>query len=314
MVTSLSMIRPCHLPELELFRPSSLDGVFALLEEGAHVLAGGTDLLMWASQRGQPRKLVWIGHINELRAFDVDGERLQVGANVTLGELIRSVAFRHAAPAVADGVQLIGSVQLRNQATLLGNVCTASPAGDSLPGLLVHDAQVEIANPTGQRRKLALGNFLVGPGRTALSRGELAVAVSLRRLQANEASAYRRHTERQALDLAFASVAARLAFEADAYTVASARLALGAVGPTALIAADAAATLVGYPLTEERRSTCAAVAAETCKPISDFRASADYRRQLVKVLVGDVITEIQQRAQIFKRKENGQWRNSYTCE
>ncbi len=98
---------------------------------------------------------------------------------------------------------------------------------------------------------------------------------------------------------------ARLAFEADGYTVAGARVALGAVGPTALVAVEAAESLVGRPLTGETKSICAAIAAETCKPISDFRASADYRRQLVKVLVEDVIGEIEQRARIFIPNEEG---------
>jgi len=306
MAVPNSKIRPFHLPELKLFRPSSIDGVFGLLERGARVLAGGTDQLILASRHGAPRKLAWIGGIDALKACNTDRERLRVGAGVTLGELIRSSDFRRSAPAVADGAQLIGSVQLRNLATLLGNVCTASPAGDTLPGLLVHDAHVEISAPANRHRRLALQDFLVGPGDTALSQNELATGVSLRPLQANEASAYRRHTERQALDLAFAGVAARLAFEADGHTVAGAHLALGAVGPTALLAEDAATILVGYPLTKERRAACAAAAAETCKPISDFRAGADYRRQLIRVLVGDVLSEVERRAGIRTRGQDNQ--------
>jgi len=296
MGTLASTIRPCHLPELELFRPSSIEDIFELLKDGARVLAGGTDLLLWASQRGQPRKLAWIGNIEALRGFTVDGDQLQIGAGVTMGELIRCAAFRRAAPALADSAQLVGSVQLRNQATLLGNVCSASPAGDTLPALLVHEAQVEIAGSPGQHRQIPLHDFLLTPGQTALAPGELALGVSLRGLQANEMSAYRRHTERRALDLAFASVAAQLTFETDGYTVAGAHLALGAVGPTALVAVEAAEALVGHALTEERKSICAAIAAETCQPISDFRASADYRRQLVEVLTGDVIDELEQHA------------------
>ncbi len=300
MDSQVSIIRPCHLPELELFRPSTIDGVFEFIKEGARVMAGGTDLLLWASQQGQPRRLVWIGNVGSLHGFTVDGERLHIGACVTQGELIRCAAFCRAAPAVADGVQFVGSVQLRNQATLLGNVCSASPAGDTLPALLVHEAQVEIAGAPGQIRHLSLDSFLLGPGKTMLAPGELVSGVSLCGLQANEMSAYRRHTERQALDLACASVAARLAFETDGYTVAGARLALGAVGPTALVAIEAAESLVGRPITGETKSNCATIAAETCKPISDFRASADYRRQLVKVLVEDVISELEQRTRFCK--------------
>ncbi|MCP4471482.1 MAG: hypothetical protein GY815_12515 [Gammaproteobacteria bacterium] len=305
MGSQVSIIRPSYLPEIELFRPSSIDGVFECIKDGARVLAGGTDLLPWASQHGQPRKMVWIGNVEPLHGFSVDDERLQIGACVTQGELIRCADFRRAAPAVADSVQFVGSVQLRNQATLLGNVCSASPAGDTLPALLVHEAQVEITGAPGQERQVSLDDFLLAPGKTMLAPGELASGVSFCGLRANEMSAYRRHTERRALDLAVASVAARLVFEADGYTVAGARVALGAVGPTALVAIEAAKSLVGHPLTGETKSICAAIAAETCKPISDFRASADYRRQLVKVLVEDVIGEIEQRARIFKPNGEG---------
>ncbi len=204
MAVPNSKIQPFHLPELKLFRPSCIDEVFELLERGAHVLAGGTDQLITASRSGAPRELAWIGNIDALRVCSADRERLRIGACVTLGELIRCADFRRSVPAVADGAQFIGSVQLRNLATLLGNVCTASPAGDTLPALLVHDAQIEISAPANRHRTLALQDFLVGPGNTALSQNELAVGVSLRPLQANEASAYRRHTERRALDLAFA--------------------------------------------------------------------------------------------------------------
>ena len=294
---SSSVLRPSHLPELELHLPTSLDEVRRHLADGGHPLAGGTDILLWASQRGEPRRLVWTGGVSELHTFDCDGDRLRVGGAVTLARVVRSAAFRNAAPAVVDGAQSIGSVQLRNQATLVGNICTASPAGDAIPGLLVHDAVVEIVSPSGDRRRLDLDRFLLGPGQTGLTRGELAVAVSLSRLAPGEVSAYRRFTQREALDLAFASVAVRLAFEPDGRTVNGARLALGAVAPTVLDAAEAAATLVGRPITDAALDACAETAAAACAPISDHRASAEYRRQLVKVLVRDVVGEACRRAQ-----------------
>lgn len=297
-----SILRPSHLPGLELHRPTSLDEVRRHLADGSHPLAGGTDILLWASQRGEPRRLVWTGGVSELHTFDCDGDPLRVGGAVILARVVRSAAFRNAAPAVVDGAQSIGSVQLRNQATLVGNICTASPAGDTIPGLLVHDAVVEIVSASGGPRRLDLDRFLVGPGQTELNSGELAVAVSLSRLAPGEASAYRRFTQREALDLAFASVAARLAFEPDGRTVSGARLALGAVAPTALDAAEAAATLVGRPITEAALCACAEAAAGACSPISDHRASADYRRQLVKALVRDVVTEACRRAEVSERQ------------
>lgn len=292
-----STLRPSRLPELELHCPTALEEVLGHLAEGAHPFAGGTDILLWASQRGEPRRLVWTGGVEELRALETGGEPLRVGAAVTLASIVRSPAFRAAAPAVFDGARSIGSVQLRNQATLVGNVCTASPAGDTLPGLLVHDAEVEVVGPSGDRRRLPLEDFLVGPGDTGLGDGELVAAVSLSRLAAGETSAFVRFTQRQALDLAFASAAARLRFEADGRTVAAARLALGAVAPTAVEVAEAAAMLVGRPLSEAGLDASAEAAGEACAPISDHRASAGYRRQLVKAVVRDALAAAGRRAE-----------------
>ena len=178
----------------------------------------------------------------------------------------------------------------------MGNVCTASPAGDTLPGLLVHDAVVEIASSGDNRRTINLSDFLKGPGKTDLKPGELCTALSFSPLQEGEVSHYKRFTERKALDLAFASVAARLRFDSDGHTVTAARLALGSVGSTAIDASEATEILIGQQLSEGSLHSCAQAAAEICSPISDHRASADYRRQLIKVLVGDVVTETARRA------------------
>jgi carbon-monoxide dehydrogenase medium subunit len=271
--------------------------VLARLADGARPLAGGTDAVLWAMHWGEHRSLVWTGGVEELRILDPegDGNMLRVGSAVTLAQIVRSPAFRAAAPAVADGARAIGSVQLRNQATLVGNVCTASPAGDTIPGLLVHDAVVEVVNVSGQRRHLSLDDLLVGPGRTKLKDDDLVVALGLSRLGPREASAYLRFTQRRALDLAVASVAARLELEPDGRTVAALRLALGAVGPIAFDAGEAAALLVGRPMSDAGFGDCARAAAAACSPISDHRASADYRRQLVRALVADAIAEAARR-------------------
>lgn len=292
-----STLRPTQLPDIELHCPTALADVFPHLSDGASVLAGGTDMVLWASQSGQPNCLVWTGGVEELHCVDLEGERIRVGAAVTLSRLVRSDSFRDTATAVADGAQLIGSVQLRNQATLIGNLCTASPAGDTIPGLVVHDARVEITSASLNRREIDIDSFLIGPGKTALKSDELVTAVRLTPLAEAEASVFRRFTQREALDLAFASVAARVAFETDGSTVRAARLALGAVDATVVEAPDAAAILKGRSLNDPVLRECAEAAAEACSPISDHRASADYRRQLVKALVIDVVTEAGRQAE-----------------
>ncbi|MCP4188480.1 MAG: hypothetical protein GY763_12830 [Gammaproteobacteria bacterium] len=295
MGSSASTIRPTQLPDLELFWPTHIDELIEHIKGGAKLLAGGTDLLLQARNQGQPQKLAWIGNIESMHNFAEQDEQWQVGAGISLGKLISNAAFRRAAPAIVDAAQLVGSVQIRNQATLLGNICSASPAGDTLPALLVHEAEVE----TAKSHSLLLDDFLIAPGQTALAPGDILLSVSLRGLRANEISCYYRHTERKALDLAVASVAIRLSFEDDGCTIAAARIALGAVGPTAMLAKQAAESLVGQPLTKKSIANCATIAAEICNPISDFRASADYRRLLIRVLVGDVINQIEKRVQLL---------------
>ena len=291
-----STLRPAHLPDIDLHCPDALADVFVQLRDGASVLAGGTDMVLWASQSGTPDHLVWTGAVEELRSLDIDEAAIRIGAAVTLSALVRSDSFRRLATAVADGASVIGSVQMRNQGTLIGNLCTASPAGDTIPGLVVHDASIEIASSPGDRRRVDVADFIGGPGKTILKADELVTALYLSPLADGEASAFQRFTQREALDLAFASVAARLSYESDGKTIRKARLALGAVDETVIEASDAAEILIGHALDDAMLNKCAEAAAQACSPISDLRASADYRRQLIKAVVIDVVTEAARRA------------------
>lgn len=290
-----SALRPSHLPEIRLDCPTGLDELFAHMADGARLLAGGTDILLQAGQRGEPDCLVWTGGIAAMKEFDAQGEIIRVGAAVPMASMIRSRSFRCGAPAVADGARVVGSPQLRNQATMVGNVCTASPAADTVPGLLVHDCLVEIINRENEPRRVALKDFTVGPATTVLGEGELVTGLMLSRLGRNETSAYQRFTYRKALDLAFVGVAARLDYEEDGQTLKSVRLALGAVGPTVIDAGAATDILTGHPLDEDRLRICADAASQLCEPISDHRASAGYRRQLIGALVGDVVRQAAER-------------------
>jgi CO/xanthine dehydrogenase FAD-binding subunit len=295
---SASTLRPAQLPDIDLHCPEALADVFVRLRDGASVLAGGTDMLLWASQSGAPDHLVWTGGVEELHSLDIDDQAIRIGAAVTMSTLVRSGKFRQSAPAVADGAALIGSVQMRNQATLIGNLCTASPAGDTIPGLIVHDASIEIAASSGDRRRVDIASFITGPGQTILKPDELVTSLYLLPLAEGESSAFQRFTQREALDLAFASVAARLAYESDGQTIRKARLALGAVDASVIEAPEAAAMLTGNSLDDAVLRECAEAAAQACSPISDLRASADYRRQLIKALVIDVVTEAARRAHL----------------
>ncbi|MGI9272265.1 MAG: FAD binding domain-containing protein [Woeseiaceae bacterium] len=297
-----STLRPNLLPDIDLHCPTTFDDIFRHLGDGAFVLAGGTDMVLWASQNGKPNHLVWTGGVDELHGVDIEADQIRIGAAVSLSRIIRCGDFRQAATAVADGAQLIGSVQLRNQATLVGNLCTASPAGDTIPGLVVHDTIVEIASASGQQRAINITDFLVGPGKTDLNTDEIVTAVRLTPLRKDETSCFQRFTQREALDLAFASIATRIAFEADGATIRDARLALGAVDKTVIEAPEAAAILQGRTLSDAALRECGDAAADTCSPISDHRASADFRRQLIRALIVDVVSEAGRRINISPRE------------
>ena len=286
---TVAALRPSRLPDLELRTPTSVDELTRLVADGFRAYAGGSDILLEAAQRGEPRRLASTARVTELAKLGVGTVEISIGAAVVLARLVGDANVRALAPAVTDGAHRIGSVQLRNAATLVGNLCTSSPAGDIIPGLFIHDALVDTVDTSGTRRSIGVGDFTLGPGATALAADEVVTAVRLTHLAAGEGSVYRRFTERNATDLAFAGVAARIALEPDGETIRSAALALGAVGPTVVDASSTADPLTGHHPTADRVRAVADAAAEICSPISDHRCSADYRRQLVRVLTIEVI-------------------------
>lgn len=293
---TVASLRPSRLPELELRTPGSIAELTELSAAGYRVYAGGSDVLLEAAHTGAPRRLAATAGVPEMARVDHDGDRIMIGGSVVLGRLLRDERLRSSAPALIDGAGRIGSVQLRNTATLVGNLCTASPAGDTIPGLLVHRAVVDTIDEAGTSRAIAVGEFVTGPGRIVLGPGEIVVSVTIDRLGEGEGSAYRRFTERKAIDLAFASVAARVLLEADGDTVRSVELALGAVGPTVIDASEAGAKLSGRVLSDPELWSVGDAAAELSSPITDHRCSADYRRQLVRVLTVEVVGEAVDRA------------------
>ncbi len=284
MAMTDAALRPSLLPALELETPTSLEELAGLVADGFTVIGGGSDVLLAAAHAGTPTRLAHSAAVPELSTLDLVGDELTIGAAATLGRLVRSAPARGAISAVTDGAQKVGSPQLRNTATLVGNLCTASPAGDTIPGQFVHGAVVDLVDAAGNRRSPSVADFITGPGRTTLRAGEIVTGVRVEANGPSEGSAYRRFTERNAIDLAFAGVAARVCFEEDGETVRSVRLALGAVGPTVIDATPHAAALVGEPMTRERLSVIADAAVSASSPISDHRCSADFRRQLVRVL------------------------------
>jgi carbon-monoxide dehydrogenase medium subunit len=249
----------------------------------AKLVAGGTDLLpqlknglLW------PAWVIDLSGVAELRVLGADdGRGLRIGAAVTARELELDARVRASYPALAESGALVGSVQVRNLATVGGNLCNAAPSADMAPPLVALDAEVVIAGPAG-RRRVSLGAFFLGVRKTVLAPDELLVELTVPAPGPRSGGCYLRHTPRRELDIAVVGVASQLTL-ADG-VCAKARIALAAVAPTPVRATAAEEALVGQPVTPAQIERAATLAVEAARPISDQRGSAEFRRHLVRVL------------------------------
>jgi len=269
----------------EYFAPATLYEACHLLaahKGEARVIAGGTDLLLKmkaGALRADPKAIVNIKRLHELRGLADRQSVIGIGALTTLEELRGSPLVRERLPALAEAANTMASVQIRNLATVGGNLCNAAPSADLAPILIALEAVAVISSPSGGRR-LPLDEFFVGPGQTVLTPGELLLAIEVP-LPAGR-SAYLKHSPRQHMDIAVVGVGLALKLEADRCE--SARVVLGAVAPVPWRARRAEEELTGSRLNPERISRAASLAAEEAMPIDDVRGSAWYRRRMVEVL------------------------------
>ena len=279
--------------------PTALQEAVAVLAaagERARPLAGGTDLLV-QMRRGllAPDLLVDVKRVPELGQLGTGADgQLRIGAAVPLDRVGRHPAVRAGYPALADAAGLIGSVAIRSRASLGGNLCNAAPSADSVPALIVLGATALVAGSSGSR-SLPVERFCTGPGQTVLRHDELLVALDLPPALPRSGSGYLRFTPRGEMDIAVAGVAAWLLLGEDG-RVAAARIALGAVGPTPLVATEAAQALVGRAPTEEALAEAAALAQAVARPIEDVRGTAAQRRHLVGVLARRALAAALERA------------------
>jgi carbon-monoxide dehydrogenase medium subunit len=266
--------------------PNTLEAAVALLAAAngeARVLAGGTDLLIqMRSGRADPALLIDIKSIPEVRSIVVEAGAYRVGAAVTCMELTEHASFVQAWPGVVDGAKLIGSVQIKGRATMGGNLCNASPAADSVPGLITAGAVACIAGPDG-RRELPVEDFVTGPGKTALARGELVASFLLPRRAPHSGDAYLRFTPRTEMDIAVVGAAVNLTLS-DAGMCTAARVCLGAVAERALLVPEAAAALVGSRVDAAALDRLAAAASAACRPITDKRGTKVFRIKVAGVM------------------------------
>ena len=260
--------------------------VALLAEHGASVkiLAGGTDLLVeLKSASHAPRMIVDISRATDLKNIALTDEGLSIGALVTHTEIMDSQLIRETFPALADAAHTIGAVQTRNLGTLGGNLVTCVPSMDSGPTLIALEALVTIAGPEG-RRQMPLTALFVGPRKTALKSTELLVEIIIPRRNLGKPAHFLKSGLRKGQALALVNVAASLWVDKKKNTFAEPRIALGAVAPVVMRATQAEAYLEGRAVTPEAMAEAGRIAAGEARPISDFRASAGYRRDLIAVL------------------------------
>jgi len=279
----------------EFHAPASLENAVRLLgAAGARPLAGGTDLIVQLrSGRAAAPSIVDLKRIPGLSGIrrTADGG-FAIGAATPATALLADAALAAAWPGVVEGANLIGSVQVRNRATLAGNLCNASPGADSVPPLIAAGARCRVVGPAGER-ELAVAEVPAGPGRTTLAPGEIVAEILLP--PQTGADAYLRLTPRTEMDIAIVGAGAWLELAADG-TCSAARIALGAVAPTALLVEAAGAALVGTTLDDAALAAMSAACQAAARPIDDKRGTAAYRTAMAGVLARRAVLKAAERA------------------
>jgi len=278
------------MPSPAFHAPDTVGSALALLAEypAARVLSGGTDLIVqMRSGRAVPSAVVDLKRIPGMVGVRQDGAAFVIGAATPCTALKDHAALAANWPGVVEAANLIGSVQVRNRATMAGNLCNASPAADSVPALVAAGATAVIAGPSGMR-EVAVQAIPLAPGKTSLAPGEFVVEIRLPARAERSADAYLRSIPRTEMDIAVVGAGACLAFAADG-TCTAARISLGAVAPTVLLVEAAGTALVGTKLEDEALDAMAAAVISACDPIDDKRGTAAYRKAMSGVLAKRVV-------------------------
>jgi carbon-monoxide dehydrogenase medium subunit len=278
--------------------PETLQAAVALLSGAngaARILAGGTDVIVqMETDLIEPRLLVDVKKIAEMRQIVAEKDGFRIGAAVPGMDVVNHAAFRKAWPGVVEGVTLIGSIQIKGRATIGGNLCNGSPAADSVPPLIAAGAVARIFGANGMR-EVPVENIPIAPGKTSLARDEIVVSFFLPPRPAHSGDAYQRFTPRTEMDIAVVGVGVSLTLD-NGGTCTAARVALGAVAPTVLLVKEAADALIGTRLDEAALDRLAAAASAACRPIDDKRGTKEYRIKVAGVLAKRTAQQALERA------------------
>lgn len=276
------------MPSFRFARPASIEEAFQLFSEASDrgvYLAGGTDLMVrYRKGRIDPDVVISLGGLSGLAGVRQEGGAVIIGGLARLEDILRAEAVAKHLPVLADAVSQMASVQIRNVATLAGNIANAAPSADTAPPLLTLDAGLVLNGPDGERR-VAIKDFFLGPGKTSLQAGEILTAFEIPVPPSPSGGAYAKISRRKAMDLALLGVAVQIEFEEDVKTCRTARIALGVAAPTPMRALEAEAYLAGKTIGAESLTAAGelAVGQSVCR--SSLRCEAWYREEMIRVFV-----------------------------
>ncbi len=284
-----------YLPSFQYLAPKDTGELASLLSDHgdkARILSGGTDLLVQMKSPGlRPDFVIDISGLDELSGINFDAKTgLVIGSAAKLDDIMEMPVVKEKYFALWQSIETIGARQIRTMGSLGGNICNASPAADTPPALVALSAEVSIAGAKGDR-VMPVEEFIRGNRQTALKKGEYLKSITLPVPEKNSGSAYHHFRVRGGMEIAMVAVAVQVVLEKNNKTIKDASIALGVVGPTPIRADDAAKILVGQKPSEDLLQTVSQACADISKPIDDFRASAEYRKEILQVLVEEAFDE-----------------------
>ncbi|MFT7130218.1 MAG: carbon-monoxide dehydrogenase medium subunit [Gammaproteobacteria bacterium] len=265
--------------------PTTTKEAASLLAEekgDAYILAGGTDLLVrMKMDMIEPDLVVDIKHIPAMQKIKTSPTGTTIGAAVSGAQLGSHKALKKMWPGVVEATNLIGSDQVQGRCTMVGNLCNASPAADSVPAMIAAGAKAVIVGPT-KRRTVLVEKIVTGPGKTSLSKGEVIESITLPKRPAKSGDAYLRFTPRTEMDIAVVSASVNVTLERG--VIKTARVVLGAVAPTVVLVPNAAKAIIGTKLDDAALAKLAEACSAACNPIDDKRGTIEYRTKVAGVL------------------------------
>lgn len=288
------------MQNLDYIYAASVNDIVDVLDSSkkrASLLSGGTDLLVQLREnRRKTDLLIDVKNIPEMTSINYDQKTgLWLGAAASCSAICHNSFVLEHYPGLVDAIHLIGGVQIQYRASVGGNLCNASPAADSIPALIVHEATAVILGKNG-KRELPVEKFCIAPGITALQKGEFLLAIKVPVIKDNFGAYYLRFIPRNEMDIAVVGAGASVILDQKKQRITSARIALGAVAPSPLFVEEAGTFLAGKEILQENIQKAAEIAQAAARPISDLRGTADYRRHLCSLLTRRALEKAIKRA------------------